>query len=194
MNKKEFTKKESMAMLVKWSGIITKIIKVLQIVAIVGMSLCLISGVLSVIGYGLGWASSIYEANPKIGKWGISSNSIFDEIVYDGKYTVEQMYLDGNLDKLMLGFGFYCVVGFINCIVLFVVLVLFKPLFVVMNNSQTPFTYEILRRLKFAFILIFVMLLLNSVVGALITGAILTCVYFIYMYGVKMQEEEDMTL
>jgi hypothetical protein len=61
-------------------------------------------------------------------------------------------------------------------------------------ESDTPFTYEIMKNLKVMFILITVICVMNSLVLGLVVGFILMCLYYIFRYGCELQTESDETL
>ncbi len=193
--KKEFTKQESYEKLKKLSRVITKIISVLQVIMIVGASICLIASILGFLGFGLGWAEAIYEKYPKMAKWEVDYNADFFDISFTSeKISLETLYNEGLLNKMLLGVAINTTIGILQCALIFVALTLFKPLFKTINNSESPFTYEILNKLKFAFIIVTIIALYNSVFVGIIVALFLACIYFMYMYGVKMQEDEDQTL
>lgn len=191
---KEFTKKESKEKLVKLSKGISKAMHVIKIIMIVGMIICAVSAIICLIGYGLKWPERIYELYPNIKDVTIDYGNKFYNITFKEKVLVGDLYEAGILNKVMLGFSLNCVVGIFQCLILFFVLKLLKPLFDSISNSESPFTYDILRKLKISFVLVTIMVFLESAFLALIVAGILACIYFIYAYGVKMQEDEDMML
>ena len=192
---KEFTKKESHDKLVKLSSVITTIITVFQILLIVGAAVCAISTILGFLGFGLGWPNAIYEKFRKLASVTIDYKAdLFDMDLVKEKITVKELYEANMLNKLALGLAINSFVGAIQCAVIFVALTLLKPLFKTITKSESPFTYEILNKLKFAFVLITIVILFKSVFIGIIVALFLACIYFMYMYGVKMQEDEDMTL
>lgn len=191
---KEFTKKESKEKLVKLSKGISKAMHIIKIIMIVGMIVCAVSAIICLIGYGLKWPERIYELYPNIKDVTIDYGNKFYNITFKEKVLVGDLYEAGILNKVMLGFSLNCVVGIFQCLILFFVLKLLKPLFDSISNSESPFTYDILRKLKISFVFVTIMVFLESAFLALIVAGILACIYFIYAYGVKMQEDEDMML
>lgn len=191
---KEFTKKESKEKLVKLSKGISKAMHVIKIIMIVGMIVCAVSAIICLIGYGLKWPERIYELYPNIKDVTIDYGKEFYNITFKEKVLVGDLYEAGILNKVMLGFSLNCVVGIFQCLILFFVLKLLKPLFDSISNSESPYTYDILKKLKISFVLVTIMVFLESAFLALIVAGILACIYFIYAYGVKMQEDEDMML
>lgn len=191
---KEFTKKESKEKLVKLSKGISKAMYVIKIIMIVGMIVCAVSAIICLIGYGLKWPERIYELYPNIKDVTIDYGKEFYNITFKEKVLVGDLYEAGILNKVMLGFSLNCVVGIFQCLILFFVLKLLKPLFDSISNSESPYTYDILKKLKISFVLVTIMVFLESAFLALIVAGILACIYFIYAYGVKMQEDEDMML
>lgn len=191
---KEFTKKESKEKLVKLSKGISKAMHVIKIIMIVGMIVCAVSAIICLIGYGLKWPERICELYPNIKDVTIDYGKEFYNITFKEKVLVGDLYEAGILNKVMLGFSLNCVVGIFQCLILFFVLKLLKPLFDSISNSESPYTYDILKKLKISFVLVTIMVFLESAFLALIVAGILACIYFIYAYGVKMQEDEDMML
>lgn len=191
---KEFTKKESKEKLVKLSKGISKAMHVIKILLIIAMIVCAVSAIICLIGYGLKWPERIYELYPNIKDVTIDYGKEFYNITFKEKVLVGDLYEAGILNKVMSGFSLNCVVGIFQCLILFFVLKLLKPLFDSISNSESPYTYDILKKLKISFVLVTIMVFLESAFLALIVAGILGCIYFIYAYGVKMQEDEDMML
>ena len=92
-------------------------------------------------------------------------------------------------------FGVFCIVGAIAIVVLLFFFAQFAKIFDIIQASETPFSKEVLSKLKKAFIVFVVMMALLIDPGvAIFVGLSFWCVYNIMDYGTVLQTEVDETL
>lgn len=192
------SKKESLEKLKLTSKNIAKSIDVFRIIFIVGAILCIVCSVMCMVAGYCGWLTTLYEKYPsKMGKLDIDLNKqsigVFIENL-GGEATLEKIYQTNNLDKLCYGMGITCLTGVVDFAVAFAVTFLLKPLFVKLSNDETPFTKEMAKKIKVAFIIITILVIIHDLFIGILTGGLLTCFYFIFLYGCGLQKEEDETL
>ena len=78
--------------------------------------------------------------------------------------------------------------------VAFVTLNLLSKAFAAIKESDTPFTEEILGKVRIAAILSTILVALSSIGMAVVVGLSFWCVYSIFNYGIELQKNEDETL
>lgn len=194
----EITRKESLEKLKKTSKGVAKGIDVLRIILISLAVLCLIAGILCIVSGACGWLTTIYEKHPT--QLGSVKLKIDDDTVgvflntSFGGITLKDIYDAGELDKLCYGLAVGCFAGIVNLLVAFAITFLIKPIFTKLSNDETPFTFEMAKRLKIGFIILTIIVIISDAVIGIITGGFLTCLYFIFLYGCCLQKDDDETL
>lgn len=178
--------KKSCGVAKKVTSVFTNIFRVCAILCIVGCAIMFAykdkvnSGVAASIEAGKGEIN--FDRDLEIG--GIVSFSM--------KADVEQLMAEGEYAYI---FMMYMAYGAAVLIVLMILFMAFKRIFVIIEESDTPFAKEVLDKLKKAFIFTVVMLaLLDGPGSALIAALILWCIYCILDYGAALQTEVDETL
>ena len=172
-----------------------KILHVMKIIMIIMIALSLISAiVLFALGI-TGAIDDIYEKFPKLGKVEFDSkNDRLMFIEYSKSCTLKDIYEKGDLDKLMYGiafeqftYSFALIIGVLICHFV-------QKIFRLLHQSESPFDKTLIKPFKILFIILTILVMLKAFILGLIIGGILLCLYLIYVYGCKMQEDEDMTL
>ena len=175
---------------------IAKALNVFRIIAIIGTSV-LVALTLGLCIAGItNTFTKIYELNPsELGKISINFkqyNLAFINI--SEELTLKTIYESGKLDILAFELALKTLGGAFQTAVIVVIIYFIKPIFDKLSISETPFTLEIKKALKFSFIAITIFAIMESVFVGLIIGGILACVYFMFLYGCELQFNEDTTL
>lgn len=104
-----------------------------------------------------------------------------------------QSLIDENRYALL--FTCYCIAGAVAVAVVIVILSLFIKIFKTILASETPFSEDVLTKLKTVFIVTVVLVALISDLGAaLFLGLTFWCIYTVIDYGAVLQMEVDETL
>ena len=90
--------------------------------------------------------------------------------------------------------GLNCLCGAVIAAVAFIALGLISKAFTAIKESDTPFTEEILNKVRIAAILTTIIVALSSVGMALVVGVSFWCLCSIFNYGIELQKNEDETL
>lgn len=86
-------------------------------------------------------------------------------------------------------------VGTVTLIVAIIVLAIFKKIFKIISDNDTPFTPEILKYFRFSFIALAIVVVFSTgVLPGAIAGLLLYCIYNIFSYGCELQKLSDETL
>ena len=111
----------------------------------------------------------------------VSFEPDFQSLIDDGNYA--------------LIFAIICIFVLVILIIMYVMFSILKSIFKDIENSETPFSYEVLRKVKKLFIVIVLMVLISSDFGSALLAALLfRCIYCILDYGCAIQTEVDETL
>ena len=134
-------------------------------------------------------------------------NEQLAEAVRSGRVTVESIRIGGMLNFMIdytkafeagsfaVPMAVSCITGAVICLIITVVLSMFKNIFNSLVKEDTPFSDYILGRLKVCFIIITIAVLVFVGVGPAVVGALLMwCIYSILEYGKALQTEIDETL
>ncbi len=178
------------------SGKALKFIKVLKIISIILFVLSLIFSLLIMAGCINDVLLKFLNNHPKI------LNNTDIKFKNDGliiniteyKIPLKTIVENNKLNELLLDTGLNMLVNSLGILLTFFILNFFKKAIEMINTSDTPFTEEIIKEIKKTFILIFVIVLLKSAIVSIIVGLSLSCVYYIFKYGIELQKESDETL
>ncbi len=132
-------------------------------------------------------------------------NDYIGEAIASGSVTADNLQIGNGTLKFVLNYQdafaagnyavpmvFNCIAGAITCLVVAVILNMFINIFKSLAQEETPFSENILKRLRNIFIIITVLIAAYLGVGLCIVGALLLwCIYSILEYGVALQTEVD---
>ncbi|MCR4587877.1 MAG: hypothetical protein K5682_05665 [Lachnospiraceae bacterium] len=134
-------------------------------------------------------------------------NPYLEQSVAEGRVKIDALATDGAIRLLVdasgaLEAGNYAIVVWINCmvatlicLVAMVVVMIFRSIFVKIQEEDSPFKQEVLQNMKRAFIIVTVASLFFVGFGvAVMVGLLLWCIYAIFEYGTELQNEVDETL
>ena len=164
----------------------TKVISVLQIIAIVGIIGALVGAICCFI-----WKDAI--------------NVGMAEQVASGKATVESLKFDAGILDFKIDYeeafshGNYATPIIINCIIAITItgvclflLTAYKKIFKDLIKEDNPFSDSILKRLRICSIVIVIILGVFAGIGAaVIIGLLLWCIHSVLEYGKALQTEVD---
>lgn len=189
------SKAESKEKLKRVASGLSKVLKVVKIILIVVSVIALIEAVVFFILGGTDYITKIYEAHEsKLANIKVEyDNDKFIFIKYNYVY-LKDLYVNGDLDKLILGYGVETLAAAINFAVFALVCHYIRKVFVLLRDNENPFDVSMLKPLKIMFVLITILIIFKNLIIGIIVGGLLACLYFIYLYGCCMQEEDDHTL
>lgn len=184
-------KEEKLLKIKKNSKTIKTLIQILLIIFIIGAVGCLV-GICGIamtkdlvnesIAQGVSNGSATFNVsstgNGNMFVWNISN---LQTLADEGKYNVVLQIL--------------CLIGLVNCIVLYFVFHFFRSIFISIEQSESPFTEDVLKKLKIVFIALTIFVLFSfGLLQAIIAGLIMRGFYYIIDYGCAIQTEVDETL
>ena len=182
-------KNEKIAAIKKSAKITATVVKVLRIIAIVGACICLVSGIVCLAMQGNADNMEVLYENGNIRILSPISDGSF--VFSNGGFE----FLKGlHIDNLMVLAGLNCFCGAALLAVIAVVFLIIGRVFSEIKDSDTPFTESIQKRIRFAGILVTILVAMESIGTAVIVGLSLWCVYCIFGYGMELQKAEDETL
>lgn len=128
--------------------------------------------------------------------------------VEEGMIQVDNLKISGGLFHLMIDYSqtfkagnyaipmfFNCMISAIICLVVTFVLSMFKSVFNGLVKNETPFSDDILKKLKTIFIVIPIMTLILMGLGhSIVICLLMWCIYSVLEYGKAIQTEVDETL
>ena len=195
MSMENISKVESKEKLKKVSSVLCKVLKVVKIILIVVAAIAVVEAIAFFIIGGTDYITKFYEAHEsRLADIKLNyNNDKFLFIEYDYMY-LKDIYAKGDLDKLMLGYGVETLGAAVNCTVLAIVCHFIRKVFILLRDNENPFDTSMLKPLKIMFILITIIVIIKNLFIGILVGGLLTCLYFIYLYGCCMQEDEDHTL
>lgn len=165
-----------------------------QIMAGIVSAACVICLVVPII---LG-VVGIDKVNTEIGKAVESGQATFyvDDVSLNGmidlQVKVEDMVNNGNYAEAVIAICIFAAVVTAICAVLFWALV---SIFKTISVSETPFTEDILRKLRVVFIMIAIIFgMISGFVAFVIAACICWSLYTIFDYGFVIQQEINETL
>lgn len=160
--------------------------KVMQIILVVGCILCLV-GAAIVFAMRDSVNAAIAANEASVSFKNITANGIIGLDVDVADFIAEGMYAEVCM--------IYCIVGAVYTFFCSIIFRMISKVFVIIEQSETPFSDEVVKKLKKAFIVIVVVTGLFVGVGtALLTALFLWCIYCILDYGITLQAEVDETL
>ena len=119
-----------------------------------------------------------------------------DELEFDGMFDISFSTdeLLGNGEYGLLS-ALYCLVGMIVLVIAAVMFGIIQKIFDTIKKSETPFSDEVLNKLKVLFIVATVFMGITIRIGfGVFTGLICWCIYNIFEYGYVIQKQIDETL
>ncbi|MCR5350467.1 MAG: hypothetical protein K6E20_05725 [Acholeplasmatales bacterium] len=177
----------------KYSSIFYKLLMVIKVFLIVFAVIFIVLGLTTFMLGVSDKISDIYRDHPKM-----FENIDFEKddalMFVKNEVTVEEIYLSGDLDKLMYGYAVYYAAHAAIMVVSVCLCHYVQKIFKLISLSESPFDTKLLKPLKILFIILTIFSVIKSGLLGLLVGGILLCMYFMYMYGCKMQEDEDHTL
>ncbi len=99
-----------------------------------------------------------------------------------------------NIDSVSVEAAVNCIVAMVMVILALVAIVIIRNLFKLIEESDTPFTSEIAKKIKIAGIVVSIMVLSESVGIAAIVALSFWCFACVFEYGIELQKHEDETL
>lgn len=136
-----------------------------------------------------------YLVSDESGDVGESLIETFGDVEMESSIDALQEFMDDCKYPIVMICASYLYILGIALVVVLIALSILRKVFVVIYESGTPFSVEVLKKLKkvFIFITIFMFLTTGGIM-AIITAMILFCIYNIFSYGVSLQELSDETL
>lgn len=167
--------------------------KTAQKVTKIFMSLTVVGSVLCIAG-----AAGLFlfreQINPALAAQ--SANITFSDVSIDGilhfDFDVSELITEGLYAQAM---AIYCSFAAIVCGFVAFLFGTLRRIFSVLEESESPFSEEVLGKLKAVFILFTVITALFEGIGiAILAGISFWCIYCILDYGTALQTEVDETL
>lgn len=166
----------------------------LILVTVVKIFLIINAFVLFVTGSFMIWMSDIFDENFAEAS-ASTGQEFFTEIHIDGGLVSGLIDVKRNSESLSAGLGINllaaAVLIFFNAVVMHFVAKVFKAL----GKSDSPFRPEVVNNIRIVFVLISILLVLQSgfFVGAIVALS-LWCIFLIFEYGCELQRQSDETL
>lgn len=163
-----------------------KVVGVLRGIVIAALILCVVGAVIC------------FALNSKIDQ-SIIANS--DNVTLDSNLSI--MGIETNLDAEELVekglYGVYagacCLLGAMACLFIVLVFNSINKILVEIIDEGTPFSEEVVKRLKVSFIFMVIMVTFSMGLGyGLFIGMFFWCIYNIFQYGCELQNQADETL
>lgn len=163
-----------------------KITKVITMFLIAVIILCIVGAILC-----FGFKDSINLAMAKQ-----SENLTFSNVDIGGilRFSVDisGLMAEGKYAEIS---GIYCIISVIICVICAMVFGILSKVFAFLENSDTPFSETVLKKMKLTFILLVaIMALLIGIGMAAVIGLYFWCIYCILDYGIMLQIEVDDTI
>lgn len=163
-----------------------KVLKAIKWVCIVCAVLCFVAAI--VVGIKKDAVNQSIEQQIAEGK---------EEVTIDAFITIGTMKVDNPLNKI----DDYAVQSIAIASVAGTVLILaavafefLRRIFVTLSESGSPFTKEMLKKLRIVGIIVPIIILSESLVGAAIAALTFWCLYTVFDYGCVLQQSSDETL
>lgn len=171
----------------KSAGTTAKILGVIKTILIVGL-------VLAILG---GFSTAFF----RLGDDGTSLTLFNKTITVHNFVNVGDMNVKGfavldafDIKDPFLYAGVNCFYAAFLIALTLTAIIILRNAFVAVEKSDTPFTEDILKKIKIAGIIVTVITLTSSIGTAAIVGLTFWCVYCIFDYGTVLQKESDETL
>lgn len=180
----------------KTATIITNILKVVKIILIVGASILVLLSITSAILGVTGAFTKLYEQFPEeFSNIKLTLDNNYYMFVKERNITLGEIYLNGELDLLLYGVAVTLISSAVSAVIFILLIHFAQKVFILMSKNESPFDKSLLVPFRVLFIILTVIIVFkSSVFFGLLVGGLLLCLYFIYSYGCKMQEDEDMIL
>jgi len=170
----------------KASSVTAKVLNVIKVILIVGLVMCIVGGI------------SVMCIRSKDG----NTIEIFGKTVtVHSGVDIGNMEVDGfdfindlDIEDPFVKAGVNCFCAAILCALAIAAVVVIRSAFTEIENSDTPFKPEIMKKVKIAGILVTIITLSESVGTAAIVGLSFWCIYCIFDYGLELQKCADETL
>ncbi len=191
----KMTREENKEKIKKVASGFYKALRVIKVLLIIGIVLTIIWSIAFFILGATDAVTTLYEKYPKIfGDIEITIDK--DELMFikNKTITLEEVYQNNELDKLMYGEGVMALAEATSIVVFYFIAHYTQKVFRLLKDNESPFDESLLKPFKVLFIVLTIIILTRSVFFGILTGGILACMYFIYLYGCSMQEDEDHTL
>lgn len=191
----KMTREQNKEKIKKIAGGFDKALKVIKILLIIGIVIAVIWAIAFFILGATDAITTLYDKYPKMfGDIKVSVDE--DELMFikNKTITLEEIYQNGDLDKLMYGYGVMALAQATTMVVFYFVSLYTQKVFRLLKNNESPFDESLLKPFKLLFIIITIVIIIKSIFFGILTGGILACMYLIYLYGCSMQEDEDHTL
>lgn len=164
---------------------------VLKIICLIGAIGALVGFVMVMVARGQvntdGYSSLIEDEDPEVATWEISN----DDLRSVGIFAELIPASADDLLKIALVSLFSAVTAGLAALLFHI----FGQVFYAILNGESPFTEDILKKLKIDFILISLILLFSVGLGSAVVAAFLFwCLYNIFDYGCVLQRDADETL
>lgn len=188
------SREESKEKLKKISSSFDKIISVVKIILLI----CIIFSILfAVVVFVLGATDAItklYENHPRLFE-NLDLDTKEESLMFvKSNLTIEEIYANGDLDKLMYGISLKFLSSTLIMVITYIIAHYLQKIFRMLKTNESPFDENLLKPFKVLFIIITILVLIKHVILGILIGGVLACMYFIYAYGCRMQEDEDHTL
>ncbi|MCR5311987.1 MAG: hypothetical protein K6E32_11325 [Lachnospiraceae bacterium] len=90
--------------------------------------------------------------------------------------------------------GANCMAAAAVCAIASVCVHFIRKTFVIVKDSETPFTKDSLKSIRISAILVTILVAISSIGQAAIVGLVFWCLYSIFDYGIELQRDADETL
>ena len=166
----------------KSAGITAKILKAIRIIIVVGACIAFAGGLIAFsVAANKGLWEKLEEKHiyPPFDQYDVNGFAFVD------KFNIENPVVEAGVD---------CMVAAAACVIVAIGIHFIRTTFVVIENSETPFTKECLKNLRVSAILITILFAMNSLGEAAIVALTFWCLYCIFDYGIELQKSADETL
>jgi hypothetical protein len=171
----------------KSAGVTAKVLNVIKTILIVGLVLAFVGGI-SVMCFRIGDEGKSIEVFGK--------KIVVHNMVSFGDLSVESFDFVNmfDIEDPFLKAGVNCFFAAFMIVMVLVCVILIRKTFTTIEKSDTPFTPEVLRRIRITGILVTIIVLSASIGIAAVVGLTFWCIYTIFDYGVELQKDADETL
>ena len=171
----------------KSAGTTAKILGVIRTILIVGLVLALLGG-FSTAFFRLGDDGTTISLFNKT----INIHNFVDIGDIDAKgFAIVDAF---NIKDPFLYAGVNCFFAALLVALTLTAIIFLRNAFIAVETSDTPFTEEVLKKIKIAGIIVTVITCTASIGVAAIVGLTFWCIYCIFDYGTVLQKESDETL
>ena len=175
----------------KAAGVTAKVLNVVKVIMIVGMVFCIVGGISAMcIRMGdEGKTVEVFGSKIVIHNM-VSIGDLNGNLHVEGFNFLDYLHIE---DPFVL-FGAKCFCAAIMILLEIIVVVLIRGTFTAIQESDTPFKPEILKKVKFTGILVTLIVLMHSIGTAAIVALSFWFIYCIFDYGIELQTDADETL